>query len=230
MNKTMEQQSAAISQKPLLYQSTPRRHNTYIMQTSRRNWTDSLDTYQNAARREYHLLLANHRQGQHWITLNYHCEYFAHEIKSTWSKLKVLLKKEGIIAFAVVEFTTRNIDLHDGRCVKYPNNCVHYHFLVDSSLSENQLRGIFNQACIDAGLVKNEFVVHYESIPDRKAFEHKCEYTLKYNKFADRAILFQPKTGINKVCSIGRWFINADGTRASKAKIWKAIIARWYPH
>jgi hypothetical protein len=23
-------------------------------------------------------------------------------------------------------------------------------------------------------------------------------------------------TGINKVCSIGQWFINADGTRANK--------------
>ena len=214
---------------PVLYQSTPRRRNTYHRQKSRRDWSDSIETYQNAAKQQYYLLLENHRQANHLMTLKYLREFTAQEIRAIWSKLKALLKKQGIVAFSVVEFTTRSKVLTSGGFWDFPINTIHYHILVDSSLSERQLRDIFNSACIEVGLAKNEFEVHYASIPDRTTFEHKCKYILKYDNFKDYAILPQPKTGINKICSIGKWFVNADGTRANKDTMWKEIVAGWYP-
>jgi hypothetical protein len=150
------------------------------------------------------------------------------KVRTTWSALKSLLKQQDIIAFVVVEFTTRTHVMPSGSCYNYPISRIHYHFLIDSVLSERQLRDIFNRSCLDAGLAKGEFGVQYESIPDRETFEHKAKYILKFDNFADQAILFEPFTGINKICSIGRWFINADGTRMNKDKMWESIVAGWY--
>jgi hypothetical protein len=161
--------------------------------------------------------------------MKYLREFTAREIQTRWERLKASLQKQSIIAFAVAEITTRRHILLDGSHWDYPINQIHYHCLVESDLSERQLRKIFNCACLDAGLMKGEFEVHYESIPDRKNFKHKCEYILKHGKFKDQAILFQPGTGINKICSIGRWFVNANGSRASKDKMWESIVASWYP-
>jgi hypothetical protein len=215
-------------QKTKLYQPSPRRRNTFDSVTNRRSWTDSRETHQNAARREYHLLLTNPREANHFITLKYLREFSAQRIRTTWTILKDLLKQQGIVAFSIAEITTRPHVLSNGSRRYYPINRIHYHLLVDSDLSERQLRDIFNHSAVDAGLMKNEFEVQYESIPDRKTFERKCKYTLKFDNFSEQAILFQPGTGINKVASIGRWFINADGTRASKDKMWKSIVAGWY--
>jgi hypothetical protein len=143
--------------------------------------------------------------------------------------LKTLLKQQGIIAFVVVEITTRRHILPDGKHRDYPINRIHYHILVDSNLSERRLRGVFNHSCLDAGLAKKEFEVHYEAIPDFEKYERKCRYILKYKTFKKQAILFRPGTGINKIGTIGVWFINADGTRANKDKMWKSIVDGWYP-
>ena len=213
----------------VLYQLSPRRRNSYYTQSCRKSWVDSRETHQNAARREYQLLLNNPRQANHLITIKYLRVFSANEIRAKWSTLKALLHSHGIIAFVVIEITTRKRYLSDGMFKNYPINQIHYHLLIVSDLSVRSLRTIFNSSCLDAGLAKEEFMVMYESIPDREAFEHKCRYILKYDKFADQAILFQPGTGINKVCSIGRWFINPDGSRASKDKMWRSIVCGWYP-
>jgi len=221
--------SQGTTKKPLLYQYPGKRCNTYYTVKHRRHWTSSHETYQSAARREYQLLLANRREANHLITVNYFREYSTQEICAKWKVLKASLQQQDIIAFVTVEITTRPQTLPDGSHKYYPVNRIHYHFLIDSVLSERQLRGIFKQACLDAGLVGNEFRILYESIPDRKSFEHKCKYILKFDNFSDQAILFEPGTGINKICAIGRWFLNADGTRASKEKMWKTIVAGWFP-
>jgi len=170
----------------------------------------------------------NPRQASLLVTLKYLKEFTAQEIRAMWSKVKALLIQQGIIAFSVAEITSRSHVLPDGSRRYFPINRVHYHCLVDSSLSERQIRGIFNHSCLESGLMKDEFEVQYESIPDRKTFEHKCKYILKFDNFNGQAILFRPGTGINKVCSVGRWFINADGSRANKDKMWKEIVAGWY--
>jgi hypothetical protein len=210
-----------------LYQLTPRRLNSFYRVMNRMSWVDSRETYQNAARREYHLLITNPRQGNHFVTLKYFRTFSALEVRTTWSKLKALLKQH-VVGYAVVEITTRSYVLPDGRRWNSPINRIHYHILVDSDLSERQLRNVFNSSCLEVGLERKEFEVQYEAIPDRRTFEHKAKYILKFDNFSDQAVLFQPGTGINKVCSIGRWFINADGSRANKDLMWKSIVAGWY--
>ena len=224
---TASNQSASTAQhtEPL-YQSSPRRRNSFYTRPHRRSWTDSRETYQNSARREYLLLLANPRQdANHLVTLKYFKEFTAEEICMTWSRLKALLIRQDIVAYSVIEITTRPQKLSNGMWKDYPTNRVHYHFLVKSDLPERQLRKIFNSSCVDAGLAREVFEVHIRTIPDRKVFERTCKYVLKFDTYKHQAILFQPETGINKVCSIGTWFINVDGTRANKDKMWKSIVS-----
>jgi hypothetical protein len=132
------------------------------------------------------------------------------------------LEQEGIIAYYVAEIT------RDG--YGKPINQIHYHFLIDYHFSKHRLIRIFKDACRYAGLElgKDCRVLHYP-IPDSKEFERRCRYILKYKTYKIRAILFQPKTGIDKIGAIGQWFINADGTRACKKKMWNSIVAGWYP-
>ena len=199
------QDATTVQEVERLYQRSPRRRNSYHTQPYRRSWTDSRKTYQNAAKREYDLLLANHRQANHLITVKYFREFSTQKIRTTWLKLKASLQQQGIISFVVVEVTTRRHIFQDGRYRDYPVNQIHYHFLVDSDLSKRQLRKIFNRSCIDTGLLKEDFEVHYEAIPDRKTFEHKCRYILKYGNFSEQAILFRPRNEIgklDKICSI----------------------------
>jgi len=175
--------------------------------------------------------MTNPRQANHLITLKYLRVFSAQEIRVKWLLLKESLKQQGIIAFSVIEITTRRHILPDRRYRDYPINRVHYHFLVDSNLSERRLRSVFKHACLDAGLEKGEFGIMYEAIPDRGEFDHKCRYILKYDTFKDQAILFRPEKEIgklDKICSIGRWFIDADGRRPNKDEMWKSIVAGWY--
>ena len=226
--------SRIIPEIKILYQHPPRRRNTFHHVPWKRNWTYCMETYQHAAKREYELLLANYRQANHLVTVKYFRKFTNLQIILLWSKLKTLLQQQGIIAYVVVEITTRRHIFPDGGYRDYPIKKIHYHFLIDSDLSEPQLRVIFNRACLDAGLVHEAFEVHYEVIPDRKTFKHKIEYVLKFGKFAEQAILFKPKTGIDKIDTIeadyvtGAWFIKADGTRANKDKMWKELVGDWY--
>ena len=213
----------------ILYQSSPRPYNSRPQYPHRRDWKDSLETYQNAARREYHLLLANHRQTRHCLTLRYDKEFTFEEINSRWSVLKDLLKQWGIIAFMVSEVTTHRYLTPDGNFKSYPINKMHRHFLVANDWSERRLCLTFNRACIDAGFTPKEFTILYERIRDRKHFEDKAKYILKYDQYAYMAVLFRWYTGIRKIEAIGSWFINPDGTRMNKDKAWKAIIVSWYP-
>jgi len=204
----------------LLYQSTPRCYSTYRLCKS---WTDSRESCQRAARRQYHLLINNHRQANYEIVVGYRKEFFVQELLEQFALIKEWLQKHKIIAFHVVEITEDDFG--------YPLNHIHYHFLIDWHYSKRRLHNIFKDACCHAGLQPTEHrVLRPKLIPDRKTFEHKVKYILKYDKFADQAILFQPGTGIAKIGAIGRWFINPDGTKANKKAMWKNIVAGWYPN
>ena len=173
----------STAQNTLLFQYPGKKHNTLKTVKHRRSWTSSHKTYQSAARREYELLLKNSRVANHLITVNYFREYSAQEIGMKWKVLKASLQQQGIIAFVTVEVTTKPHVLPNGELEYYPVNRIHYHCLVDSSLPERQLRTIFKQSCFDAGLSVKEFRVLYEAIPDRKSFERKCKYILKFDNF-----------------------------------------------
>jgi hypothetical protein len=226
----------------VLYQNPPKRYNTYEEIPYRRSWTNSLETYQNSARREYELLKANHRTAEHlitpnnpihMITLKHFREYNNLEVIALWKEIRATLKMRDVIAYGVIEITTRRQYVSDKEYYDYPINKVHYHFFVDSHLSERQLRYVFNRVCLEVGLnnkrPNREFEIQYDVITNRKEFLRKCMYVLKYKRYKHEAILFKPKTGINKIYQINDWFINADGTRASKKKMWEDLIDGWYP-
>ena len=228
----------------VLYQYPARRHNTYEEIPFRQDWTDSLETYQNAARRQYELLKENPRTAEnmispdnpvHLITLKYFHEYNNLEVIALWKKIRPILTAQGIIAYGVVEITTRRHYVSDKKYYDYPINQIHYHFLVANDLSESELRNIFNNACLEAGLKNKkpnrEFEVQYDAITNRKEFLRKCMYILKYDRYKHEAILFQRHTGINKIFAINGWFNKTDdsGKRIDKKTMWKDIVAGWYP-
>ena len=206
----------------LLYQSHSYPENTFYLVPHRQSWTSSMATYQNAARREYHLLLSNCREANHEIVIGYQREYFIQELIDQFVLIKEHLTNEGIIAYCVAEITT------DG--FNNPVNRIHYHFLIDYPGFKHRLKRIFINACRYAGLqLGSDCKIKYYSIPDSEVYERKCRYILKYKTFKKWAILFQPGTGINKVGMVNHFFINADGSKANKKKMWKSIVAGWYP-
>ena len=205
----------------LLFQIKPRPDSSTFYKYTR-SWKHSIESYQRAARREYHLLLANHRQANHEIIINYLNEFFVAILLEQFSRIKEYLKQHAITAYHVAEITT------DG--FGHPVNRIHYHFLVDWHDSEHRLKTIFKDACQHAGLkLGTDFRIVHCPIHDRQTFEHKAKYILKYDNYANQAILFGLRIEINKIGKIGHWFINADGTKISKEKMWKSIVAGWYP-
>ena len=182
------------SMKPeILFQFPPRQRNTFCTVPHRKNWTASMETYQNAAKREYDLLMANHREGNHEIVIGYLKEYGIQDLLNHFSLIKEHLTNDGIIAYQVAEIT------RDG--YGKPVNRIHYHFLIDYHHSKRRLVNAFKEACLYAGLqvgTGKDCMVKYRPIPDSVEFERRCRYILKYKKYQRRAILFRPKTGIDK--------------------------------
>ena len=201
-----------VSLKPeILFRHPPRQRNTYYTIEHRRSWTNSRETYENAARREYELLLSNYRQANHEIVIGYWREFFIQDLLGQFSMIKDYLKQIGIIAYHVAEISDNGF----GK----PVNQIHYHFLIDYYYSKSRLIKTFKDACRYAGLqIGKDCIVKYASIPDRETFKRKAKYILKYDTFKEQAILFRTKTGIDKTGMINDYFINADGTKASKKK------------
>jgi hypothetical protein len=192
----------------ILYQSNPH-PDRYFNVEWHQSWTYSRLTYQNAARREYHLLLANYREANHILTIGYRHDYFIQELIDQFSLIKEYLQAEGIVAYHVAEITRDNFG--------NPVNQIHYHFLVEYYSFKHRLIRIFKNACRYAGLeIGKDCRVLYEPIPDSVVYERKCRYVLKYKTYKKRAILFRPKTRIKKIGMINKFFINADDTKANK--------------
>lgn len=205
----------------ILYQRFPRDESLPNWK-KRRSWTHSRESYQKNAKREYELLLANHRQANHKIVIGFLKEYFIWEILAKYKIIKEWLRKQKIVAYIFIEIT------EDG--YGNPANRIHCNFLVDSRLSESRLRMIFKEACTQAGFRLNEDCrVLYSSINSRDEFIHEAKYGLKFDRFADQAILFRPKTGINKVDRLGNWFIDANGEKISKHDLWETCLDKWFP-
>jgi hypothetical protein len=218
----------------------------------RKSFTYTLESYQRKAWEQYNLVLMNLRRPEHEIIVNYLEEFYIEEIQDKFRLIKEYLQKQQIIAFSVVEITRDKSKI-------WPINQIHYHFLITSnnagSISENLLREVFKEACRYAGLVPDapdtinvpdapnqNCIVHYSPIPDPKrdrdrygnlltydqAFNKRVRYILKCNTMR-KPILFRSGTGINKIASIGRYFINPDGSRADKGLMWAKWCILKYP-
>ena len=259
---TKEKRKRIIRLIEVLYQFPPKPYNTYVEQPNRKDWTDSLETYENAARKQYNLLKANPRTAWylitphnpvHLITIKYFRKFNNLEIIALWEIIRAYLKEHGIIAFGVIEITTRRHYVSDKEFYDYPTRRCHYHIFVANEFAETRLRrklskttlqripsvatlrDIFNNACIEAGLSNKrpdkDFEVHYESITNPREFLRKCMYVLKYKIYKHQAILFKKYTGINKIFSINGWFNKVDdhGKKINKEQMWDDLIDEWYP-
>lgn len=86
---------ASISDQPeILFQNFTRNKNTFTSKKSRRNRTDSRETYQNAAKKQYELLVNNHRRANYSVTVNYWKEFFIKDILEKFKLMKEYLRND----------------------------------------------------------------------------------------------------------------------------------------
>ena len=201
-----------------------------------RSWTYSLETYQKSACREFNLLVHNYMPGREYrvVGINHWRVLSIPDILDKFRLVKEYLRKQHTIAYTVAEVTKDKF--------YHPTNKVHHHILIHSQGSENRIRNLFKAACRYAGLEPGIDCQVFVNKPIRtlERFRRATRYILKYGqKYLDKEhikqhpddeiILFRPKTGINKIGQVGKWFTYPDGTQARKEDLWKALIDKWYP-
>lgn len=129
-----------------------------------------------------------------------------------------LRRKKKIVAYAVLE-VTRN------KRKNRPVDQVHLHFLVDTELTEAELRNFFHRACKSAKYTADDYrvssVKNIAGKPDRE-YKRICRYLVK-DGYPEKIIMFKPGLGFNKIRTIGKWWTDKDGTPTTKKKIWAPI-------
>ena len=169
-----------------LYQSNPKPKSTYTKKKVY-SWTDSLESYQNNAKRERNALRWNNRIPKIEIRLNFKSNEFSfeeiieHKTKICRTLQRSTKKRKGIQAVANFELTTRH-----GK----PNNRVHCHFLTDDTRSPDELKEFFILACERCGLVEGEdFRIKTRPLWNGKKY---FDYFTKYGKkHRDKVVLFK---------------------------------------
>ncbi len=178
----------------------------------RKNKTSSLEAYQNDAKIQCYAIQHNPRRPKTQVTFNLLKIFTVADLRTQWKKMCTSLLGAGIIAHGIREITRTKSG--------YPCNRIHYHFLIANDFSEKQLRKIFKDAALKAGLTpQKEFKITIAPIdePEKLAY-----YFTKY-KCPDRVILFKPKLGLQKYVTVGPYFIDEYGNKTTPAKIWKPI-------
>ena len=197
---------------PKLYNPDPRATSTFTLYT---NWSfrDSLGSYQNGAWKERSILRHNHRIPTFEVVWHLTKVFSAKEISAYRTKTFRYLKEHGIEAVANIELTRGE----DGE----PNDKTHFHILSDDTRSEDEIRKLFNTACLRSGLNRKDFRIDYRELYDGYAY---FDYFVKYGKrFSNKVILFQKGIkGLDKFYRIGNWF------RESKKKLWKGFLQDKY--
>lgn len=190
-----------------LYQEHPRQRCTYTVRKSYSK-TDSLESYNHAAKKECCLLLDNKRRATHEIELHHLSELSIPSLVSFWKKLKRYLKRIGIVAYSIKEITRDNW--------KKPTNRMHTHFLIDGQWSKSQLESTFKDCCLASGLTEKEFEIKYRELYN---FYGKIFYATKFNR-PEKVILFAKNTDLQKFETIGDWFLDEDGKPISATAAW----------
>ena len=189
-----------------LYQDDPRIVSTYTRHKNR-SLTNSLESYQNGACKQTSILRWNGRVPTKEIVIHFLDELSPEDIINHRTKVFRYIKEHGIEAVANLELTKGEDDK--------PNNTVHSHVLTDDQRSEDELRELFNTACLRSGLASKNFRVDFRLLWNGYTY---FKYFTKYD-YIDKVILFQVGTGLQKFYEIGTWFSK------SKPEIWDEIKA-----
>ena len=139
------------------------------------SFTESMQSYMKAARQESWILENNYRVPKHEIVLRYHKMYSILEIRNNWKRLRLKLNKVKIIFAASIELT----DGVDGS----PNNCIHYHLLIDSKLPRQELMEMMKTICEKSkiGVYGQDFDLLFPNKGITNWGNNKIHYFTKYN-------------------------------------------------
>jgi len=195
-----------------LYQAHPRINSTYKPKDKNgnevlpRSFTDSLESYRNAARKELAIIRKNERLPSIEIVWHLLRVFSAEEIKALRMKVFRSLKESGVEAIANIELTRD----------KYgnPNNAVHFHILTDAPRSIEELRGLLERICKRNGLIKEEdYRITCRELYNPYGY---IDYFTKAGH-PEKVILFQKGMRMQKFYGIGKWF------RKPKKRLWEEI-------
>ena len=176
------------------------------------SFVESIESYMKAARQESWILENNSRIPNQEIVLRFFTVLSVATIKKNWKRLQHNLKQAGITYAASIELT----DGKDGQ----PNNCVHYHFIIDTNLDRETLKEKMKAVCMKSklGVYGKEFDLIFPNEGITNWGQWKIHYFTKYNH-TNKVHLFKTGLHIKKFYYSSNWFIDANGTPTKKATI-----------
>ena len=176
------------------------------------SFTESMPSYMKAARRESWILEHCGRRPNHEIVLRYFVEWDIKMIRQHWQRIRANMKRAKITFAATVEFT----DGKNGR----PSNCLHYHFLIDSTMSREELKETMKTICLSSsiGTYRQDFDLIFPNAGIKDWGTRKIHYFTKY-KLTGKVYLFKTGLRLKKFYYSSDWFLEAEGTVTTRAKI-----------
>ena len=204
-----------------IYQHAPRQEETYT-EYPVYSWTSSKESYSKTASREAYCLFNNGRKANFTLQLNLYRMYFVQDIEALRKELSILFaylrRKKKIAAYAVLEVTRDQLGM--------PTNKVHFHFLIDTDLSENKLKKLFHRACKSAGYTRNDYrLSKVDDISGKPDDEYRwlCKYIVKADRLPKKVILFKKHLRLRKTRTVGDFWLDANGDPTTKKAIWEPI-------
>lgn len=194
---------------PKLYQENPKEKSTFKPPNGQKHrcYTNSYQSYKNAADKKAAILVTNNRWPIKEIVWHLLIVLTSKEIKKLRTKIFRYLKDHGIVAVVAIELTRGK----NGE----PNNTVHFHILTDDPRSEEELEKLLIKACErkSVGLDEGEdFIVGFRELTrPETCFDYFTKRNrtdkdwCKLNK-KKRVILFEKGTGLQKFYEIGKWY------------------------
>jgi len=207
---------------PKLFQTGkyPRLISNYLKNSDKKpficDWTDSIESNQNAALREITILRRNGRIPKIDYKVRFLKEFFADEINAHRKNIfevmrNVRLQERLNVRCPISLEAVVALELTRGEDDK-PNNRVHFHFLTKDPRSPEELTKVFITACEYSGLVKNEDFVVDKPRPLWDGYTY-FNYFTKF-EYLDKLFLFKKGTGLQKIYTIGKWFTK------KKSELW----------
>ena len=193
-----------------LYQKNPRKSSS---DPKWRSCTHSLESYENAVKKEYQLLQRNFEYTQEYpdfhVSINFHNAMRIEDFSKIRGKAFGRLVQAGIKAYYVHEPSR--------------SGWLHIHAMVIFSGKKEALKDIVKKAFVKAGL-EYETDFHCNIIPFKGTdddFRRLCSYILKFTGARNTPhspVLFTRGLRIRKVGMIGKWFFKP------KNVLWKEYI------